>query len=794
MSRNLNKLVGALLCMTILIGVQLSTGTVAAQQKPSFVVLLDVSGSMDEPSETDPDRTRLDVARSALTRAFGNVAPESVNIGLRTFNAGTFSACGDRGSLVVPVGPADPALLIDELGRVEAGGGTPTPEALSQAAEDLKSQTGSKTIILVSDGESTCGDPCATAQGIVGRGIDVVINTVGFQTQGSPAEPELECVAQATGGSSIAVDDEEALVSIMTTLIATPTPQPPEPAQNTYVGLGDSYSSGFGVSPYDAGTNGESNDCQRSTRAYSRVVAKRLGMELDFHACQGGVTRDFLVPRPENWGEPAQLDHLDDTTSLLTFSIGGNDANFADTLRECIWGFELLPFNTCSNDDRVYEPVNQAIARLNNNAEAPKNVIPYDALFRDITGKAPAATIVAVGYPPLFTAEGSDRTFLPGGRCEGVKKADQRWMVEKTAELNSVLRRNAARWGVLFADATARFAGHALCGSDGEWFYSFLKAGRGHPTAQGQKAIAEEVLATLERSGGFDPDRWRIKPDETIEIPFVISEDSAEGGAGIRWPGSDVDLRLVSPSGVEFTIANPNGAVAGAAATSKDFLIVDPEPGTWTALLYGVDVPEEGEPVQFWSFALPAQNVRPDADISWSVDGTKLRIDGSGSTDSDGYIVGLDWYLTTTSRDYVYKGDTIVHKLEQGDGDISVTLVVTDDRGLTDFRTEVLTGLPAPGATTPTPAATPVDPTPFASPTASASPTPGPTPVDSATISPEPTRVLSPNPTVGIAVPSIVTCDAGQLPVDSNKDGQADGCQSTAEWDSAKNLDIAFTG
>lgn len=115
-----------------------------------------------------------------------------------------------------------------------------------------------------------------------------------------------------------------------------------------YVALGDSYSSGFGVEPYFSGTHkdGTENDCQRSQSAYGPVVATKRQLELSFHACQGAVTKDFYQARNSTWGEIRQLDHLRSDTGLVTFSIGGNDAKFADVLAECILGFELLPFNT----------------------------------------------------------------------------------------------------------------------------------------------------------------------------------------------------------------------------------------------------------------------------------------------------------------------------------------------------------------------------------------------------------------------------------------------------------------
>ena len=86
----------------------------------------------------------------------------------------------------------------------------------------------------------------------------------------------------------------------------------------------------------------------KKLRALAGLVPDVNALEPEFHACQGGVTKDFYNPRNSTWGEPPQLDWLDPTTGLVSFSIGGNDSKFADVLAECALGMELLPFNTCA--------------------------------------------------------------------------------------------------------------------------------------------------------------------------------------------------------------------------------------------------------------------------------------------------------------------------------------------------------------------------------------------------------------------------------------------------------------
>jgi lysophospholipase L1-like esterase len=471
-----------------------------------------------------------------------------------------------------------------------------------------------------------------------------------------------------------------------------------------YVALGDSYSSGFGVSPYMADTlkeDGESdtaNNCQRSTRAYSQVVAQAKGLSLSFHACQGGVTADFLAPRNSTWGEKAQLDYLDGGTGLVTLSIGGNDAKFADVLRDCIDGAELAPWNTCHGDDNVTKTVGEAFARLDGTRSTPSKVVPYPELYAKVRGKATRATRVAVGYPHFFSASGSDRTFLPGGRCEGVKKADQRWIVEKIDELNAMAEKHARLAGMLFANPNPRFDTHELCGGGTEWIYPILSAGRVHPTADGHKALAAAVTKTLD-DAQFQ--KFSVKPAQTVTYSFTVGSGKQFLSVSTGWPGSDVPLTLLSPSGTRYARgADGTGATAATRHTGPTFenvIVPSPEAGTWTAEMYGLDVDPEGEPVTLDTYQAEPDNLKPTARVATRVSGDRLLLDGTGSTDPDGTVTEWAWYVSDADSDQVLTGRTVDVPLRPGK-ERTITLVVTDDRkgagfaGVTNLLVDVMPG------------------------------------------------------------------------------------------------------
>jgi lysophospholipase L1-like esterase len=464
-----------------------------------------------------------------------------------------------------------------------------------------------------------------------------------------------------------------------------------------YVALGDSFSSGYGNAPYAPGTHKDNgpNDCQRSTTAYPHVVANRYGLDLAFRACQGAVTKDFYSPRNQTWGEPAQLDHLSESTGLVTFSIGGNDAHFATVVRDCIDGWELLPFNNCHSDERIWKPVTEALDRLAGKTATPVDTRPYERIFKDVRAKAPYSTRVVVGYPEFFPENGGDRTFLPGGRCEGIKKADQRWMVEQIRKLNGIIQDAARRTGFRYAEPMEFFDGHQLCSGGTEWIGGVLAGNRFHPTVAGQNGLGQAVIAALDDAGA-EGGAYTVAPGATVTGSFTVALGQALLSIIAQWPGSDVPLTLISPSGTEHSREDPGpGVTHDVGPTWEQFEIPNPEPGEWTFKLFGKDVSPAGEPVTVLPTTTPPDNVAPTARISYgeNPDGT-LTFSSAQSSDPDGRIVRREWYVTSGGAAERYaEGETVTVARSHEGG--NATLVVTDDRGDTSFAEAIIPATPA---------------------------------------------------------------------------------------------------
>ncbi|MET9659609.1 SGNH/GDSL hydrolase family protein [Streptomyces sp. NPDC006510] len=220
-----------------------------------------------------------------------------------------------------------------------------------------------------------------------------------------------------------------------------------------YVALGDSYSSGVGSGSYDSASGG----CKRSTKAYPALwAAANSPASFSFVACSGARTGDVKAN---------QLGPLNSSTDLVSISIGGNDAGFADVMTTCVLQSEA----TCLN--RI------ATARSYVDTTLPGNL---DSVYSAIQAKAPSARVVVFGYPHFYKI---------GGSCVVGLSDKVRSAINGAADyLNAATAKRAADHGFTYADVVGGFTGHEIC-SGSAWLHSlnWLNIGESyHPTAAGQ--------------------------------------------------------------------------------------------------------------------------------------------------------------------------------------------------------------------------------------------------------------------------------------------------------------------
>jgi lysophospholipase L1-like esterase len=253
------------------------------------------------------------------------------------------------------------------------------------------------------------------------------------------------------------------IVGILVVGLGVLLPAAAAAAAPQYVALGDSYSSGVGTRVFYS----EPGECDRSPEAYGPKVAAAKGYALSFQACSGAKTTDV---------NSKQLGTLSSTTSLVTITIGGNDAGFSNVIINC-----ALYFFTCGS----------AISEAN---EFIKNKLAglLETTYKDIRAKATTAKVVVLGYPKLFTAEGKtcNVNFLTSGN---EKKMNQ------TAELlDGVIKARAETAKFTFVNPTAPFESHEVCSSS-EWLngQSNPLSESYHPNVAGQAEFTTLIEGAL---------------------------------------------------------------------------------------------------------------------------------------------------------------------------------------------------------------------------------------------------------------------------------------------------------
>ncbi|CAL2062347.1 MULTISPECIES: SGNH/GDSL hydrolase family protein [Streptomyces] len=219
-----------------------------------------------------------------------------------------------------------------------------------------------------------------------------------------------------------------------------------------YVALGDSYASGVGAGSYIS----SSGDCDRSTNSAAYLWnAAHKPTSFAFNACSGATTDDVMAN---------QLGSLNSSTSLVSISIGGNDAGFASVMQTCV----------LNSDSTCLSAIASAKSYITNTLPGK-----LDTVYNAIHSKAPNARVVVVGYP---------RFYLLGQVCLGLSDTKRSAINGAADTLDSTIQSRVSAHGFAFGDVRSAFSSHEICSSS-SWLHSLnvLDLTESyHPTADGQ--------------------------------------------------------------------------------------------------------------------------------------------------------------------------------------------------------------------------------------------------------------------------------------------------------------------
>ncbi|MFD9304425.1 SGNH/GDSL hydrolase family protein [Streptomyces sp. NPDC060048] len=286
------------------------------------------------------------------------------------------------------------------------------------------------------------------------------------------------------------------------TATLTPQAQAQAPARASapplsYVALGDSYSAGSFVRPWNA------DGCGRSEHDYPHQAARRLQVRLTDVTCSGAEVRAGLlgtqselkgppsVPPPGGWAaKPAQVGAVSATTDLVTVGVGGNSVGFADIVETCVKR-GLASFGMgrpCTDHYTRGEAASRLDARFTSLED------DFAALLKEIRGRAPRAKVAVVGYPAVVD-EAAGCGWGSWHQLGTITKGDMPWLDTLERRVNDLLREQARHGGAAYVDTYSSSTGHGVCATaDQRWTYGIKDSltgpgGQGDPPSEVCRSI-----------------------------------------------------------------------------------------------------------------------------------------------------------------------------------------------------------------------------------------------------------------------------------------------------------------
>jgi Ca-activated chloride channel homolog len=223
------------LCPAALAFVTVLAGSVAAQAADEArtpctedaMIVFDASGSMagNTVQGLFSDITRIDEVRKALAEVLPGVT-KFRKVGLITYGPGPWGQCNVK--LEFPPIPNAAERIMSVVNELNPAGKTPLVEGVKQAAEVLDYRTEKGVVVLVTDGEETCGGaPCELGRLLKANSRGLTVHAIGYQLRGyswTGAESilDVKCLADETGGLYITAQNRDDLVKAFEKTLGCP--------------------------------------------------------------------------------------------------------------------------------------------------------------------------------------------------------------------------------------------------------------------------------------------------------------------------------------------------------------------------------------------------------------------------------------------------------------------------------------------------------------------------------------------------------------------------------------------
>jgi len=195
------------------------------------ILVFDGSSSMANAGYLEKT-PRIFEARKAMRK----VLPQVTNfrkLGLIIFGPGSQQSCQNVDYRLMPA-LGNASKIISELEKMRPSGKTPITQAVQDAASVLEYRTQPAVVVLVTDGDETCGgDPCRLAMDLLKEAKAITIHVIGFKARYKHYEfpfdksemrvhTKAQCLAQSTGGKFFSAETTEELEAALKETLGCP--------------------------------------------------------------------------------------------------------------------------------------------------------------------------------------------------------------------------------------------------------------------------------------------------------------------------------------------------------------------------------------------------------------------------------------------------------------------------------------------------------------------------------------------------------------------------------------------
>jgi Ca-activated chloride channel homolog len=197
----------------------------AEEKKPSpctedAMIVFDASGSMsgNQTLGIPNSRARIDEVRAALAQVLPS-ATQHRRVGLITYGPGPYNQCNVK--LDLKPTPDAAKQIMSAVNALVPAGKTPLTSAVEQAADVLNYRNKPGVIVVVTDGEETCGgSPCTLAKQLRLTSDQLTVHVIafrydGFSWTGGNSVVDLMCLADENHGLYAKANSEEELVEAL---------------------------------------------------------------------------------------------------------------------------------------------------------------------------------------------------------------------------------------------------------------------------------------------------------------------------------------------------------------------------------------------------------------------------------------------------------------------------------------------------------------------------------------------------------------------------------------------------